>query len=245
MSLPPSSSGSGSVTKASFKLGIITVSAVALGFLIAYTTTGKTCGAGIILLLPVGILSALAAIVLGIAHLWRTRRHKQRQTGTRQATWGILIGVVSLGAITVIAGTIPLWLDIQTCGDEPVQYHEPPAVQALRTLNTVEVTYASTYITGYSATLEQLGRSKDGVPSASHAGLVDDELAAGVKSGYRFKYVTQPDPTTGRFEKFQIYADPADGGASGERHYFTDESAVIRVTTENRPANAQDMPLAG
>src|SRR5579872_5502027 len=74
--------------------------------------------------------------------------------------------------------------------------NQASAVGSLRTFNTAEVTYASTYNSGYSATLGYLGPPASGsMPTSTAAGLVDSVLSGGsststgsVKSGYSFTY---------------------------------------------------------
>src|SRR5579863_8674428 len=76
--------------------------------------------------------------------------------------------------------------------------NQASAIGSLRTLNTAEVTYASTYNTGYSTTLIQLGGT--GVPTVNNAELIDDVLSGGIKSSYQFYYVscpTAPGPNNG------------------------------------------------
>src|ERR1051326_7940095 len=64
--------------------------------------------------------------------------------------------------------------------------NEASAVGSIRTLNTAEVTYASTYPNlGFTCTLAALGPAGSVATSAS-AGLVDSVLGSGVKSGYSF-----------------------------------------------------------
>src|SRR5208283_2771499 len=61
--------------------------------------------------------------------------------------------------------------------------NEASATASLRTLNTAEVTYASTYNSGFTSTLNQLETPAAGVqPSWSAADLVDPILS-GVQSG--------------------------------------------------------------
>ena len=57
--------------------------------------------------------------------------------------------------------------------------NQASAVGSLRTLNTAEVTYSTTYNTGYSATLGNLGPAAAGqnTPTAAYAGLVDEVLS--------------------------------------------------------------------
>jgi hypothetical protein len=52
------------------------------------------------------------------------------------------------------------------------------AVGSLRTINTAEITYASTYNHGYSSSLATLGPGTEGSPPVeSAAGLIDEVLA--------------------------------------------------------------------
>lgn len=119
--------------------------------------------------------------------------------------------------------------------------NQASAVGSLRTINTSEVTYSSTYPNGFSPSLASLGWT--GSPStASSAGLIDGELASGVKNGYKFTYV--PGSGTANIQTYSVYADPVEPGASGQNHYFTDQSGVIRQNTERR-AGPNDPPLAG
>ena len=118
--------------------------------------------------------------------------------------------------------------------------NQASAVGSLRTLNTSEVTYASTYTTGFSANLAQL----DGTTTPSNvtaAGLIDSVLAAGVKSGYTFVYTSYT--VSGRIDKYSINASPTQGTGNGN-FYYTDESGVIRQNTST-VASSTDSPLAG
>jgi len=56
--------------------------------------------------------------------------------------------------------------------------NQASAVGSLRTLNTAEVTYATTFNTGYTSTLGDLGPPSAGVlPTATAAGLIDSVLS--------------------------------------------------------------------
>lgn len=78
-----------------------------------------------------------------------------------------------------------------------VTANQASVVGSLRSLNTTEFTYASTYGKGYSATLGYLGPPASGTPAdITHAGIVDAGLSGtaacgsaamtSTKSGYRF-----------------------------------------------------------
>jgi type IV pilus assembly protein PilA len=103
------------------------------------------------------------------------------------------------------------------------------AVGVLRTLNTAEITYASTYSSGYSSDLSSLDGSNFGSPTASRAGLIDSQIASGLKCSYRFTYIANP--SRGRNESYKLYADPIEPGM---KHYYTDQTGVIRQNLYQR-----------
>lgn len=125
--------------------------------------------------------------------------------------------------------------------------NEASAVGSLRTINTSEVTYSSTYNTGFSATLNALETPSTGctTPDANAACLIDNVLAAGKKSGYQFTYTkgngngTVDDPIVA----YTVLANALAQGQSGQSAFFTDESGVIRKNTAGTTATATDNPL--
>src|SRR5208337_3094516 len=87
--------------------------------------------------------------------------------------------------------------------------NQASAIESLRVLGTSEVTYAATYGTGYSSSLAVLGSPPSGaLATSSAAGLVDDLLARGFKSGYQFTYTPTLLDTTGRYNGYIILANP-------------------------------------
>lgn len=117
------------------------------------------------------------------------------------------------------------------------------ALSSLRIINAAEFTYKSTYNTGYSATLAQLGPPASGNPSPSAAGLIDGALASGRRDGYAFTYTASP-PVDGIIQHYMLTANPITPGATGQTFYFTDESNKIRVNSSH-PASASDALFGG
>ena len=118
--------------------------------------------------------------------------------------------------------------------------NQASAVGSLRTINTSEVTYASTYTTGFSTTLLQLDGTT--TPSdANNSGLIDSVLALGTKSGYSFAYASFV--VGGRIDAYNATAGPTAGPGNGN-FYYTDHSGVIRQNTATT-ATSTDSPLAG
>jgi prepilin-type N-terminal cleavage/methylation domain-containing protein len=133
--------------------------------------------------------------------------------------------------------------------------NQASAVGSLRTLNTAEITYATTYNTGYTSTLGDLGPNGGGAnPVATAAGLIDSVLAGSAatgaaattssKSGYQFTYTPSATDTSGRVNTYQITATPISVGTTGTNFYYTDQSGVIRQNSTN-VAGSSDSPLAG
>ncbi len=108
--------------------------------------------------------------------------------------------------------------------------NESSAVGSLRTINTAQVTYSTTYGTGYT-TLAQLGGADPCVAAAINACLLDSILTAGTKSGYTITSAaaggagTVANPNT----TFESGAQPVAAGQSGQRSFCSDQSGVIRA----------------
>ncbi|MCL6565346.1 MAG: prepilin-type N-terminal cleavage/methylation domain-containing protein [Acidobacteriia bacterium] len=106
--------------------------------------------------------------------------------------------------------------------------NEASAVGSLRTLNTAAVTYAS-QCGGFPANLAALGPpASGGNPDCTRADLIDEVLASGSKSGYDFLYNAADANSDGNMDTYTINADPITPGTTGTRHFFTDQSGVIR-----------------
>ena len=123
------------------------------------------------------------------------------------------------------------------------------AVGCLRTLNTAEATYYSTYGVGYSLTLGDLAPPDPGKsPTSTAAGLIDSVLAGGSKSGYSFTYWPGTTDSTGRIKVYQITAVPIPNSTPtnywGTNYYYTDQSGVIRQNSTTT-ATSTDSPIAG
>ena len=105
--------------------------------------------------------------------------------------------------------------------------NEASAVQSIKTINTVEITYNSTYPTvGYAPTLAQLGGASPCTPSSTTACLIDNILASGVKAGYNFTAIGSGGPPA---TSYYVTAVPTTVNRTGIRSFCSFEDAVIRV----------------
>jgi type IV pilus assembly protein PilA len=105
--------------------------------------------------------------------------------------------------------------------------NESSAVQETRAITTAEVVYTTQYNIGFSPVLTNLGDG--GAISSTNAGLIDAVLAAGIKTGYSFTYAALNPDAAGHFQSFSLNSDPLNPGHSGRKHFFTDQTAVIRM----------------
>jgi len=107
--------------------------------------------------------------------------------------------------------------------------NEASAVGSLRTINTAQVTYSTTYGTGFGP-LANLGGAVPCTPSAATSCLVDALISGGTKSGYTLAVpipaavgtIATPNVT------YVANAVPVALGQSGQRSFCTDASGVLR-----------------
>lgn len=107
-----------------------------------------------------------------------------------------------------------------------LQANESAAVAALRTLNTAQISYMSSYPTvGYAGTLPALAGTSCDPPSSSGACLIDTVLAGGTRGGYYYQLtgVTGTPNST-----YQFIASPTQPGFSGNRYFCSFADAVVR-----------------
>ena len=105
--------------------------------------------------------------------------------------------------------------------------NESSAVSSVRTVNTAQITYNSTYSTvGFANTLSNLGGSSCAPPNSTSACLIDTMLANGSKSGYSFGI---SGGTGTPVSTYQIIAAPLQPNQSGVKYFCSFADAVVRV----------------
>lgn len=111
--------------------------------------------------------------------------------------------------------------------------NESAAVGGVRTINTAEVTYSSTFPSaGFTGALSNLGSGSASpcVATSTNACLIDSVLSAGTKSGYTFAVgagsgTGTPQPT------YAVSAAPVTLNQTGTRYFCSYEDAVVRYST--------------
>jgi prepilin-type N-terminal cleavage/methylation domain-containing protein len=117
--------------------------------------------------------------------------------------------------LIILAIAIPSFLHSK------IAANESSAVYSIRTINTAQVTYATTYPTaGYAATLNMLAAPTTGETSSVNAGVLDWVLGCTTtvcpKSGYNFQlYNLTGSPITG----YSVSGVPTTIGITGYRGF--------------------------
>jgi type IV pilus assembly protein PilA len=136
--------------------------------------------------------------------------------------------------------------------------NEASAVGSIRTVNTAEVTFNSTYNDGFANTLPLLGGAAGAAATCNNAEIIDPVLSAAnpsIKSGYNF----QVGPGTvavaaapagcanpGFVDGYTVIGWPVNVGTTGQRSFCSDGSGVIQsLSTGVKPAPAPPLCPAG
>lgn len=110
--------------------------------------------------------------------------------------------------------------------------NETAAVTNIRTIITAQVVYISTYANGYSPNLPALNGV--GLATCANAGLIDNALATGQKTGYNYALtpgipvVIVPPGCPPGVVTFMITATPTAVGQTGQRSFCSLEGGLIR-----------------
>lgn len=149
---------------------------------------------------------------------------RDSRAGMGRARGFSLIELLIVVAIILIIAAIavPSYLHAR------IEANESSAVGSLRTINTAQITYNSSYPTvGYAGTLSALGGTSCTPPNSSSACLIDTLLAGGLKSGYTFVLAGASGTPNA---SYQLIATPSVWDVSGIRYFCSFQDAVLRYS---------------
>ena len=108
--------------------------------------------------------------------------------------------------------------------------NESSAVGSVRTIGTAQVTYSSSWGTGYAQTLNALGGPSPCVNATAAAACLIDPLLSQtqVKSGYTFAAAATLQDRAGIWNGFEINATPSNWQTTGVRSFCDDQVGVVR-----------------
>jgi type IV pilus assembly protein PilA len=112
--------------------------------------------------------------------------------------------------------------------------NEASAVTSMRTINTAEIVYNTTFAAGFSPSLASLGSGGtpctfSTIPTPTASCLADDVLAQdpSTKNGYTFTYTAGAADGNGVIGNYDLSASPVSIGSTGQQGFFTNESCVV------------------
>ncbi len=130
--------------------------------------------------------------------------------------------ILSLGLVLLDLPSLELEWD-----SAEADKNEAAAIESLKGIAEAVETYRRTY-TRLPDSLSSLGPPLHGPASAQAAGLLDSDLATGMKNGYSFRFVIVGASALGAPAKFELAATPLSYGRTGHRSFFLDASGTLR-----------------
>jgi prepilin-type N-terminal cleavage/methylation domain-containing protein len=156
------------------------------------------------------------------------KKHKAKKHTKKNKGFSLIELLIVVAIILIIAAiAIPNLLRSR------IAANEASAVGSLRTLNTAEVTYNTTYGT-FTCTMSDLGGT--GTPSSTAAGLIDYNLAQKSKSGYNFEV----QDCGAQKAQYETTAKPITVSTTGQRGFCSDSSGVIQQTADGTAPTTLD-----
>ena len=183
---------------------------------------------GLLSLACLGFLTGIPAIILG--HISRSdiKKSMGRLKGEGMALAGLTMGYVGVALFILIIAAIA----IPNLLRSRIAANESNAAGNIRTINTAEVVYATNYPqVGFSSSLGALGGRNPCNPSPTTACLLEQDLASGERSGYRFTYEAKDTNGDQVMDAYFVQTVPIGQGQTGVRSFCSDESGVIRSSS--------------
>jgi type IV pilus assembly protein PilA len=153
--------------------------------------------------------------------------------------WLIVGAVAILPAIAIVliiaAIAIPNLLRAR------IAANEASALGSVRTINTAAVAYQAQF-KHYPEGLASMGSPVAGVSPEYGAGLIDNTLASGKKTGYVFRYRGIDSKRSGTLDDYELTACPEKRNTTGVRCFYSDSTGIIHYSISG-PADKESPTL--
>jgi hypothetical protein len=130
--------------------------------------------------------------------------------------------ILSLGVVLLDLPSLELEWD-----SAEADKNEQTAIESLKEIAEAVEAFRVKYAR-LPSSLSSLGPPLHGPASAEAAGLVESDLATGMKNGYSFRYVIVGASGLGAPGKFELAATPLTYGRTGHRSFFRDATGTLR-----------------
>jgi hypothetical protein len=144
--------------------------------------------------------------------------------------------ILSLGVVLLDLPSLELEWD-----SAEADKNEQTAIESLKQIADAVETYRRKF-SRLPDSLSSLGPPLRGPATAEASGLLESELAAGMKNGYSFRYVIVGASTLGAPAKFELAATPLTYGRTGHRSFFRDASGTLRGADRQGAVGAASDP---
>jgi hypothetical protein len=124
-----------------------------------------------------------------------------------------------------------------------IETTEKNALQAMKDITAAVEAYRAKYLR-LPESLAKLGQPLHGAPNGEAAGLLDSDLANGMKNGYAFRYVIAGASNLGAPAKYELAATPLRYGRTGRRSFFRDSNGGLHAADRQGGVGSASDPRA-
>jgi hypothetical protein len=124
-----------------------------------------------------------------------------------------------------------------------IAVNERAALDGLKKIGEALEAYRKAY-SRFPDSLASLGPPLHGAASGDAAGLLDSDLANGMKNGYAFRYVILGGSSSGAPAKFEVAATPLTYGRTGRQSFFCDAAGGLHAADRQGALATEKDPRA-
>ncbi|HXN94843.1 MAG TPA: hypothetical protein VN879_10080 [Candidatus Acidoferrales bacterium] len=118
---------------------------------------------------------------------------------------------------------------------------ERDAIDAVKKVSAAVEAYRNKY-SRLPQSLANLGPPLHGAANGEAAGLLDSDLANGIKNGYAIRYVIVGASTLGAPAKYELAATPLQYGRTGRRSFFRDSNGAVHAADRRGAVGSEADP---